>query len=343
MIKSKNTCTDNNFGAFIISLDFELHWGLRDKKSTSGPYRDNLLGARIVIPRILDLFKEYEIAATWAAVGFLFAKSREELIRFSPTLQPAYRAPELNPYNELIGTDEEQDLFHFAPTLIEQIRKCPRQEIATHTYSHYYCLEPGQDQDSFREDIKSAIEIARANNIQISSIVFPRNQYNPAYDDILIQHGINCYRGHDRFDTLSKKVIILAYRRATRLAASYFGIYRPKMLRWEEVMDSSGLCNVPGSRFLRPFSPRLQILDPLLIRRICSDLRLAAKSKRIFHLWWHPHNFGRNIEENMDRLKQILTEYRIMKDRYQMQSMSMKEAAEHVRARNLNSDQLIES
>ena len=65
------------FGALVISLDFELHWGVRDKRPVDGPYRENLLGAREAIPRMLDLFEEFGVAATWATVGFLFAKNRD--------------------------------------------------------------------------------------------------------------------------------------------------------------------------------------------------------------------------------------------------------------------------
>ena len=48
-------------GALVLSLDFELHWGVRDHQPAEGPYRANLLGARAVIPRLLDMFQEFEM------------------------------------------------------------------------------------------------------------------------------------------------------------------------------------------------------------------------------------------------------------------------------------------
>jgi hypothetical protein len=64
-------------GALVISLDFELLWGVRDLyPADGGTYRANLLGARTAIPKLLQLFEEFEIAATWATVGMLFANSR---------------------------------------------------------------------------------------------------------------------------------------------------------------------------------------------------------------------------------------------------------------------------
>ena len=58
-------------GQFIISLDFELLWGVRDHADRDS-YGQNVTGARAAVPRMLDLFERHGIAATWATVGFLF-------------------------------------------------------------------------------------------------------------------------------------------------------------------------------------------------------------------------------------------------------------------------------
>ncbi len=57
-------------GTLVISLDFELNWGVHDV-FTQEQYGENILGAREAIPKILDLFMEYDIHATWATVGML--------------------------------------------------------------------------------------------------------------------------------------------------------------------------------------------------------------------------------------------------------------------------------
>src|SRR5579864_5566921 len=94
------------YGAFVISLDFELHWGVRDHEPPNGPYRQNLLGARKAIPRLLELFQRYGISATWAVVGFLFAETTEELRKFEPALRPRYCDHALDPYAEPLGEGE---------------------------------------------------------------------------------------------------------------------------------------------------------------------------------------------------------------------------------------------
>jgi peptidoglycan/xylan/chitin deacetylase (PgdA/CDA1 family) len=73
--------TRHNVGAMVIYLDFELHWGVRDHAPPTRPYRENLDGARAAIPAMLRLFEEFDVRATWATVGFLFAQSRDEIER----------------------------------------------------------------------------------------------------------------------------------------------------------------------------------------------------------------------------------------------------------------------
>ena len=50
-------------GRFVISLDFELLWGVRDHCDRQS-YGANVLGARQAIPRMLDLFAETDVRAT---------------------------------------------------------------------------------------------------------------------------------------------------------------------------------------------------------------------------------------------------------------------------------------
>ncbi|MBV8903166.1 MAG: polysaccharide deacetylase family protein [Acidobacteriia bacterium] len=321
-------------GAFVISLDFELHWGVRDKKAPSGNYRPNLLGARRAIPRMLDSFERFGVAATWATVGFLFAESEEEMREAWPYLKPAYRDPALNPYAELIGKDEQEDPLHYAPSLIAEIRRRQRQEIATHTFSHYYCLEPGQSRETFAADLESALRVARRRGISIRSIVFPRNQVNPRYLPVLAMNGITCYRGNQSgwMHRARAKGRDGALRRAARLADHYVSFSGANVTPWNQVLDSTGLCNVPASMFLRPYSPRLESCDALRLRRIRSSIEAAATRGGIFHLWWHPHNFGRYTDQNLRFLDKVLQVFADCRDRYGMESLSMADVAVRARA-----------
>jgi peptidoglycan/xylan/chitin deacetylase (PgdA/CDA1 family) len=318
------------FGALVISLDFEIHWGVRYRFSAHGPYHANLLGVRQAIPEILRVFEEFDVAATWATVGFLFARSREELRHFSPAVRPSYRDPTLTPYDEEIGEGEDDDPLHYAPTLIAAIRDTPRQEIGTHTFSHFYCLEPGQDREAFRADLASATAIARQHGVEFRSIVFPRNQHNADYDDILWSAGIRCIRGNTlgwmNKATLVDDVGLL--RRSARLLNAYVPISGSQTVPWHGLLQPNGLCNVPASLFFRPYSPLERRLEPLRVQRLAALLRRAAVAREILHLYWHPHNFGVHLEENIAMLRAILENFARYRESHGMRSLSMGDVAD---------------
>jgi peptidoglycan/xylan/chitin deacetylase (PgdA/CDA1 family) len=290
------------------------------------PYASNLLGGRRVIPQMLRLFEKNGIAATWATVGFLFARSTEELERFKPRVLPCYRDERLNPYKIAVGADERSDPFHYASTLIRQIQQTPRQEIGTHTYSHHYCREDGQNAATFHADLRSAVGIARQHGITLRSIVFPSNQHNEAYDPVLLEHGIRCFRGNWGgwlLPELGSAQQDSPGRRAARLADSYVNISGDNLVAWAGVREPSGLCNVAASAFLRPYMPNLRVLEPMRRRRLVRSMRRAAREGKIFHLWWHPHNFGGYPEPSLAFLTSLIDEYKRLAEEHGMQSLSM--------------------
>ena len=83
--------------------------------------------------------------------------------------------------------------------------------------------------------------------------------------------------------------------------------------------------NFPASRFLRSYSKRLAFLDGLRLRRIKKAMDDAAINNKIFHLWWHPHNFGINTIENINFLSKIMEHYNHLKKKYSMSSLNMGE------------------
>ena len=76
-------------GKFIISLDFELMWGVRDIV-TIDSYGQHIAGVHEAIPKMLACFQRHNIKATFATVGLLFFSSREELLNNLPHKKPNY-------------------------------------------------------------------------------------------------------------------------------------------------------------------------------------------------------------------------------------------------------------
>lgn len=314
-------------GGFVLSLDFELMWGVNDSRTVAN-YGRNILGVRHMVPRMLDLLDHYELGCTWATVGFLFCDGRDELLARLPAIRPSYRNPRLSNYAYLntVGADESTDPYHFAPSLIRDISRRPHQEIATHTFSHYYCLEEGQTHEALAADIDAALDVAAAKGYSIRTIVFPRNQVSAAALAVCREAGITVYRGTGRAagggGVAREREGVL--RRAVRFADSYLEMGARRELGVER---HDGMCNVPASLFLRPFSHRLAAGEGLKLQRILNAMRRAAQRGGVFHLWFHPENFGVDQDENFATMSAIAAEAARLRERYGWPTLNMAEAA----------------
>lgn len=320
-------------GKFVISLDFELLWGVRDKKTIES-YGSNILGVREVIPALLSSFDKHGVKGTFSTVGFLFAKNREELMENIPALCPSYIDANLSPYADFtsIGYNEDDDPYHFGYSLLQQIAANINHEVGTHTFCHYYCLEPGQTIEAFRHDLAAAKKIATAMNLNVRSLVFPRNQFNEKYLLACKEAGIDSYRGNPEswlYAARNKNDESLI-RRAFRFIDTYINLTGNHCYT-KKFIASSIIANVAGSRFLRPYSKKLSFLESLRIRRIKRAMLHAAVNNQLFHLWWHPHNFGVNLKENMEFLEQILTYYNHLNKAYGFQSVTMTQIADELK------------
>ncbi len=311
-------------GTLIVSLDFELFWGMLDVCPLED-YRDNVLGGRKAIPQLLALFEKYGIHATWATVGFLFAENYEELKPFFPDgqLRPGYAQSDLNPYPwfEKIGQNEEEAPCFYAPSLIRLVSRTPGQEIGSHTFCHYYCREKGQTPAQFAADMKAAKSIAKTHGYDVRSVILPRNQCEPEYTEVLRSCGFTAYRDEEN-DWIHEKIHFRPLKRLLRLADVYLpltglGGYTP--------VQENGIWNVVGSRMYKPVFGPLKFLEKVKLARIKAQMRHAARKDLTFHLWWHPHNVGVMTDTHMQQLEEIFAYYETLRTRYGMQSLNMGE------------------
>ena len=63
-------------------------------------------------------------------------------------------------------------------------------------------------------------------------------------------------------------------------------------------------------------------------QRIKRQMTYAAENGRLFHLWWHPHDFGLNTDKNLANLKEILEHYEFLNQKYGFESKNIGEVAE---------------
>jgi hypothetical protein len=198
-------------------------------------------------------------------------------------------------------------------------------EKSLRVLQHFYCIEPGSNAQCFESDLVIAKEIANKHDIKLESIVFPRNQYNDETFEVCRKMGIKTYRGNPthylyrpRNSAENKNFV-----RAARLIDSHIGFSGAQAFT---PPDASDLVNLPASHFLRPNVGTLGRFHPLHVAMIKRSMTAAAKAGKSYHLWWHPHNFGNNIEGSLAALEQIVQHFRTLKDAYGFKSSSMEGA-----------------
>lgn len=330
-MREENGCKTMN-GSFTISLDFELYWGVRDKR-TVVEYRQNLLGVWEIIPSILELFQKYDVHATWATVGFLFLENKKEFYENKPKILPEYEERKLCPYtyfNGLESLDFSSNSFmstHFAKKLIKKIALSPYQEIATHTYSHYYTREPISKIDAFENDLNTAVLLAENNDIEINSLVFPRNQIDNKSFDVLKNVGIKVFRGNPNHWAYKDGEVEKTFlQRIYRFVDIYINLSGAHL---SLPIDIKGIKEVKNSMFFRSFSRKFYFLEWLKMRRVKNAMTESAKNNKNFHLWWHPHNFGVNQKENLKNLEDVLKHFKVLENKYGMVSLNMQELGDY--------------
>lgn len=323
-------------GVLVLSLDFELHWGAFEKRPAA-KWKDHYLRTRALIPGLLNIFETHAIEATWATVGLLMHADKREVFAHWPEKEPAYGDQRLSPYhyirntyirNSGFGRNEEEDPLHFGAGLVRQIQATPGQEIATHTFGHYYCNEAGQTEEQFRADLHAAKKAAENMDVQLRSMVLPRNQYNADYLEVCREEGIIAVRSNPdkwfwRIDTRDEPL----YKRMCRGVDAYWPAgasdnrYQPGKLYRHKLP-----LLLPASRLLRAHDPRERFLNTWKQRRIFKEMEAAARENAVYHLWWHPHNFASHPAENLELTERICDHARLLG----LRSMSMGNLADHI-------------
>lgn len=278
----------------VLSLDFELRWGVHDVYGLDiDAYRANLEAEQEVIPALLKLLVTHGIRATWAAVGAIGCESWDDYFNRAP------QAPKYNnrkfAINPRYADMDPEGVLHFAPELMRTILETPGQRLGTHTFSHLFLREKGVTAQDAAADLAAA-EVLHRERFGSSplSLVFPRNQ--PAFIEVVRGSSVKIWRGnaaawyYDCEDSehngpLPRALkLIDAFDPFTRRAAPLIG----DMNR--------------ASLFLRLNLP--PVAWELHVHRIKAQLD-ALRDNEIFHIWFHPHNLGMDISRRFARVEQI--------------------------------------
>jgi len=307
-------------GAFTISLDFELIWGTFD---LSGPerFRKVCAAERAVVVRLLDLFCEYEVPATWCILGHLFldhcvasnGRKHPEIVR--PT-HSWFRHDWFE--HDPCGTEEDAPTF-LGRSLVEKIRDCPvPQEIGSHGFSHVVFGDPGCSLATAESEVAACVRLAHETGLELTSFAFPRNRVG--HLDVLRRFGFECYRGPEPtwYELSPHKGVLqrLAHLWDVLRAAT------PPVVLPEPT--PSGLWNIPGSMIYFPIHGfRRFIPVARRVRRAVRGLDAAARQRKIFHLWFHPTNLVDRTGAMFSGLRAILDHAAALRDADRLDFVSM--------------------
>lgn len=279
----------------IISIDFEMRWGVHDIYGCNiDGYRANLENVRYIIPKMIQLFRERNIRATWATVGALALDSWDEYFSFAPS-PPIYENNKLT-IDPAYADIDPDGLLHFAPDLVRNIINTPGQELGSHSFSHLYFREKGVTVQDFIADSGTVSSVFSDKfNINPVSLVFPKNQI--AFESILPECGIRIWRGNE--NRWYYESVTTEHRSYTSRLMRLYESVNPWVNRSNPIDKNVSY----SSMFIRFNLP--EALWALHIKRLKSEFK-SLSGNNICHIWWHPHNLGKDMNARMSRLERVL-------------------------------------
>lgn len=273
----------------VISIDTELAWGLahrRDGGEQGGAASHRFDGEREVIQRLLQLFEDYEVPATWAVVGHLFLEecSAGDDGRPHPeVVRPDYRWLDGDWFDIDPCSDVTAAPYLYGPDIVRQIKACSvPQEIASHSFSHMIMDDPGCVRGVLSSELEASRAAAENHGVELRSFVYPRNAI--AHLDQLAADGFTAYRG-------GRPAPPFVGRPAWQRRALAF-VDRVRPLRGSAVWPTveGGLVNVAQTYLFAP-DVKGRLLPPRLWARFpVARVRQAANERSLCHLWFHPYN-----------------------------------------------------
>jgi hypothetical protein len=261
---------------FIMSLDCEGKWGMADSLR---PYHHRDLTDRNLADayrQLLDILARHEIAATFAFV-MAFTLSQRERRGFAVLDAKQNRRDSwLGHYWASLEAGQGEG-WH-VPEAFDRVRAAGRHEIASHSFCHRPLGDGAIDEAGAATELAHAAEAARLKNVELRTLVFPRNQ----------EGNLRAVKGAG----------YLGYR--TRINRP--GGMRGKAMALLEEFDTSagpqaplaereGLIAIPPGRFFNwRFGLRRVVPPQVTVARWRNQLNRCVRDGGIIHLWLHPHN-----------------------------------------------------
>lgn len=309
-------------GQFTISLDTEIAWGKieSNRREQFYPLFEN---TKDVIERLIDLFDQYEIPATWGIVGRLVEKEKpfiSKLENFYPNQTDALL------YNDNKRNKSDNSYLYY-PKLLDLLKQAKvEHDIGSHSYSHIVFNNvrtiKGVEKEVAQKDFIAGQKLFSNNGLTPKSFIYPLNAVG--HTELLKESGFTCYRG-DTISSFSNYPSFL--RRLLRQLELFFPIC-PETI--DTSIQPNKLVCIPGSMHFKIIHLGIKKHIPfsVLERKAIKGLNKAVTTQKCFHLWFHPFDFGWKTQKHFDAFEKTLEHAATLRQKGKLDIKTMAQMAE---------------
>ena len=297
---------------FIISLDVELLWGYVATPTHNAVrlMKNDDKKGRDCIDTLLALFEKRNIPATWAVVGHLFLDHCEKEGGIPHKNMPRFKE---DWYHCDPCTDIKRDPLYYGRDIVEKILSNRiEHEIGYHSFSHVVFSECNREvaEAEIKEGIKSA---KKKIGITLKSFVFPDNEIG--HVDILKENGFKIYRGENlKRGNMNQNILIRKFN----------GGINKVIVPLAEPEWKDGIWEIPSSMYFCDPQIKFSVLP-----RAKLGLYRAIRSKKVFHIFLHPHSLLMypSLTDDLDKFLALVAKKR---DKGELEVMTMGELGEYL-------------
>lgn len=302
-------------GHMLVSIDFEMAWGLVHRNGAS---TYDIEDERRWLGQLLDVFDQHHVPATWATVGHLLldACSTESGVKHPDVGRPDYSWFEGDWFAADPCGDVATEPRWYAPDVVADIlRRTAGHELGSHSFSHLIVGDEACTAEHFRSELVACSSAADRFGETMKSFVYPRNTIGHVEE--LISAGYSNYRGRrdDPFTGLG--AMAKPARLLDKVLPSSRSVVHP---RWEE-----GIWNLPATCM---FTIEGRKHPRSWLAQVKRRMHHAARQGGLFHVWFHPHNLVLGGEQSIEIFGELLAEAAKLRDRGQLETVTMADLAE---------------
>lgn len=265
--------------ALVVSLDFELGWGVLDSEDWRTRERNGLYrNMRPVLSKLFDHLRAWQCPTSWAAVASMFESDQEALAL--EHLPDGYRKAVNHFVREAeAATRDARDLMERWPELAEF------SEICSHTSTHLYPALPGMTGAAYAADVRRSCEQLEAYfGNQVESLVFTRDDCK-FLPEVMQSGPLHARIGPPSYGSRGSG----KFARIGRGAARFFEAVPPsefeRLPQGGSTQSGSFYFNWSGGDFEAVKRAQVQIQARRALRQL-------ASSDQVIHVWLHPFNLA---------------------------------------------------